>query len=143
MRSFLLKGKSPIVKWGMIPDNVMFKGNIPEGYNLAICPSEGYIVLDVDRHGNIDGFDNVPSYLIRELVNTFNYVTKNNGKHFWMKYSGDKPLANKASGFGIDLRTNKGYVVYYPRDDFMSHVRRINSTSVRMNEWLEKLFSYV
>jgi len=143
MKSFLLKNKKPIIKWGMLPDNVFFKGNVPEGFSLAICPSENYIILDVDRHGNIDGFKNIPIHLQKELDATLHYRTKNNGMHFWFKYSGKKPLANKASGQGIDLRTKKGYAVWYPKTDFKTHINEINETTIVMNEWLEKLFSYV
>jgi hypothetical protein len=77
-----------------------------------------------------------------ELDKTFNYPTKNNGKHYWLMYSGNRPLGNKTSGKGIDLRTNKGYVVYYPKDDFRNNIHLINKTSENMNLWLEKLFSY-
>ena len=49
MKSFLLyNGKSPTVKWSMIPDEVYFEGKIPEGYSLAVCPSDPYIILDID-----------------------------------------------------------------------------------------------
>jgi len=57
----------------------------------------------------------------------------------------NKPLGNKASGLGIDLRTNKGYVVWYPKEDIRNVVKsgKINNTSKRLNKWLETLFSYV
>lgn len=126
----------------MLPENVFFEGNVPEGFALAVCPSENYIVVDVDRHGDIDGFDNVPEWHIKEFNKTLNYGTKNEGKHFWFKYTGDKPLANKASGLGIDLRTNKGYVVWYHDTDVRECLDQINDTSEFLNEWLEELFSY-
>lgn len=145
MRSFLLKGKSPIIKWGMLPEGVMFQGNIPEGYSLAVCPSDNYIVLDVDRHGKIDGFDAIPRDIETELAFTFSYETKNKGKHFWLRYTGSKPLGNKTSGKGIDLRTNKGYVVWYPDEDILDVIEcgQVMDTSEDMNYWLESLFSYV
>lgn len=143
MKSFLLKNKKPICKWGLIPDNTFFEGELPETYSLAVCPSEGYIVLDIDRHGDVDGFKNVPVELVTELAETFNYPTKNNGRHYWFKYSGKEILANKASGIGIDLRTEKGYVVYYPKDDIRGQMHLVKETSTQLNNWLEKLFSYV
>jgi hypothetical protein len=99
MRSFLLKKKKPIVKWGMIPDGVMFQGKVPEGYNLAISPHDPYIILDVDMHGDISGFDSIPENINFQLAQTLKYGTKNDGFHYWLKYTGDKKLMNKASGF--------------------------------------------
>lgn len=143
MKTFLLKGKQPIIKWGMLPDETYFEGIIPEGYNLAVNPSGNYIVIDVDNHGDISGFDSIPMSFQVELDNTFNYPTKNLGRHYWFKYTGDKPLANKTSGLGIDLRTNKGYVVYYPKNDIRQQLHLVKETSKQLNKWLEKLFSYV
>lgn len=142
MKSFLLRDKKPIIKWGMLPDNVYYEGSIPPGFNLAISPSENYIVIDVDNHGDTNGFDNIPNELLEELNNTLNYKTKNNGRHYWFLYSGNRKLANKTSGLGIDLRTNKGYVVWYPKEDIRNSLDKINSTSSLLNKWLEKLFSY-
>jgi hypothetical protein len=129
----------------MLPENVFFEGEVPEGYALAVCPSENYIVLDVDRHGKKDGFEAIPRDIETELAFTFSYPTKNNGKHFWLRYTGDKHLANKASGKGIDLRTNKGYVVWYPNEDIRDVIEcnLVMDTSENMNYWLESLFSYV
>ncbi len=143
MKTFLLKGKQPIIKWGMLPDETYFEGIIPEGYNLAVNPSGNYIVIDVDNHGDISGFDSIPMSFQVELDNTFNYPTKNLGRHYWFKYTGDRPLANKTSGLGIDLRTNKGYVVYYPKNDIRQQLHLVKETSKQLNKWLEKLFSYV
>ena len=143
MKSFLLNGKRPIVKWGMLPDEIYFEGTVPEGFSLAVVPSEGYVVIDVDRHGNIDGFDNVPDEILKELNCTFNYKTKNNGMHYWVKYTGKKPLGNKTSGKGIDLRTHKGYVVWYPKEDCRTCLHLIKDSSKTLNKWLEELFSYI
>jgi hypothetical protein len=143
MKSFLLKGKRPIIKWGMLPNETFFEGNTPEGFSLAVTPSEGYIVVDVDRHGDEDGFQHIPFSLENELKETLNYSTKNNGSHFWFKYTGDKPLGNKSSGKSIDLRTHRGYVVWYPEVDVRSVMHLVNNTSEEMNLWLEEMFSYV
>ena len=69
MKSFLLRGKKPIIKWGMLPNETYFEGNTPEGFSLAVVPSEGYIVVDVDRHGDEDGFNHIPFSLEEELKN--------------------------------------------------------------------------
>jgi hypothetical protein len=76
MKSFLLKDKKPICRWNPIPHGYFFEGNVPEGYGLAICPSEGYVILDIDRHGSIDGFDNVPLDIKDLLKDHFSYPTK-------------------------------------------------------------------
>jgi hypothetical protein len=144
MKSFLCKGKRPIIKWSLLPDETYFEGELPEGFNLAVMPSGNYIVVDVDRHGTINGFDNLPSELSNELNNTLNYSTKGAGAHFWFKYTGKSPLGNKPSGKGIDLRVGyKGYVIWYPKYDIRDALDRINETSPEMNKWLQKLFSYV
>ena len=89
-------------------------------------------------------FENIPLKLYPELQETLSYPTPSDGRHYWIKYTGTKALANKASGLGIDLRTNKGYVVWYPKDkDIRDCLHEINETSSELNKWLEKLFSYV
>jgi hypothetical protein len=142
MRSFLLKNKKPIIKWGMLPDNVFFEGEVPEGFSLAVSPSRNYIVIDVDTHGDINGFDNLPHLIQMELSKSLTYPTKNDGRHYWMIYTGSKELANKTSGLGIDLRTNKGYAVWYKKEDIRECLHLIKPTSEKLNKWLEKLFSY-
>lgn len=142
MKSFLVRGKRPTVKWGLIPDGIFFEGDTPEGFFLAVCPSEGYVIIDIDRHGDVDGFDNIPKHLEKELSLTLNYPTKNNGKHVWVKYTGDVLLANKASNQGIDLRTQKGYVVYYPDNDIRDQMHLVKESSKELNTWLEDLFGF-
>ena len=162
MKSFLIKDKTdtskayPIIKWGMLPDDIFFEGKIPEGHSLAVCPHQPYIIVDIDRHeGSVNGFNNIPEHLKAEIEQTFWYATKNNGKHCWFYYTGNKTLMNKASKYGIDLRigatydtkgnsiNNGGYVKWHPRDsmDIRTKIFEINGTSKEMNIWLEKLFS--
>lgn len=140
MKTFLVKDKKPVIKWGSLPENTFFEGIPPTGFLLAVSPSENYIVLDVDRHDSKDGFDNLPSKFYDLLENTLNYPTKNNGKHYWFKYSGEKHLMNKTSGLGIDLRTNKGYVVWYPKEDIRVKINEVTETTPEFNDWLEFLF---
>lgn len=141
MKTFLLKDKTPICKWGMIPDEIYFEGDIPEGYSLAVNPHHPYIIVDIDCHGKIDGFKNVPRNIFLELENSLSYKTKNNGGHFWLKYSGNKILLNKTSGLGIDLRTSNGYVKWYLKEDVRDCIHLIKPSSKILNKWLEKLFS--
>lgn len=142
MKSFLLKDKKPTLKWGNIPDGYFFEGEVPEGYGLAICPSEGYVIIDIDRHGEVDGFENVPEDIKILLSAHFTYPTKNNGSHIWLKYTGEEKLANKASGIGIDLRTHKGYVKWYLPGDVRQYIGEIKPSCAVLNKWLEELFSY-
>lgn len=142
MKSFLLKGKKPIVKWGMLEHGTMFKGEVPVGYNLAICPTPGVIIVDIDIHGESNGFKAVPKDILKELKRSLHYTTANNGLHVWLKYTGKSVLANKASGLGVDLRTDKGYAVWYhdrPIEDCQDDI--LNS-SKKVNKWLKKLFTY-
>ena len=145
MRSFFCKNKAPICKWGMLPENTYFEGKVPEGYQLAINPSGNYIVIDVDvnEEKGKDGFKHIPIELLEELYSTLNYKTKRNGRHFWFKYTGNKPLGNKTSGLDIDLRTKNGYAIWYREGDIRDCLHLIKETSNEMNLWLEKLFSYV
>lgn len=141
MKSFLLKDKKPILKWGQIPDEYYFEGEIPESYSLAICPHFPYVILDIDKHGNINGFDNIPMCIKKELLNHFGYATKNKGYHCWLKYTGEQKLMNKTSGLGLDLRTEKGYVQWYLDKDIRSYIDCVRKTSPLMNKWLEQLFT--
>ena len=142
MHSFLVKNKKPICKWTQIPHGIFYEGLIPKGYDLAVCPSEGTVILDIDRHGDKNGFDYIPEHLKSELSNTLNYPTKNQGEHYWFKYTGDKILANTHSKYGIDLRTHKGYVVWYPKDNPRNYLHLIKESSTELNSWLEDLFTY-
>lgn len=144
MRSFLISKKhgKPILKWGMLKNGQFFnqEWGIPENHILAISPSDPYVILDVDRHGNIDGFKSINKTLLKELEKTFNYDTPSNGKHYWLKYTGDKKLMNKASGTGNDLRNKNGFVKFYKPGDIRDYIHLIKETSPELNEWLELLF---
>ena len=144
MKTFLVKDKTPICKWGSLKDETYFEGKIPEGYKLAINPTEGYIIIDVDVDVNKgkNGFLNIPEPIQRELDLTLTYSTKRGGRHYWLKYTGDKKLPNTTSGKDIDLRTHKGYIVWYIDDDIRKYIHLVKETSQQMNEWLEKLFYY-
>lgn len=155
MRTFLLKDNRPTIKWGMLPDNTLYQGKIPEGYDLAVNPHQPYIIVDVDRHGDKDGFLNIPEHLKAELDTTLSYPTKNNGRHYWFYYTGTGDLVNKASNLGIDLRighkkysdtrwTNGGYVKWHPRNEIRIEdvLHKAKQSSPELNKWLEELFCY-
>ena len=150
MKSFLLRNGTPTCKWGSIPSGYYFEGEIPEGYNLAVSPTDEYIVVDVDCKNGKNGFENIPMVILVELNESYHYNTKSGGAHYWLKYSGTGLLKNTSTKYGIDLRIGAkdgncgGYVKFWPAlkgDDIRNHIEEIKGTSLIMNEWLEKLFS--
>ena len=152
MRTFLLNKNKPIVKWGNLSPGTLYSGEIPEGFDLAINPHYPYIIVDIDRHGKVDGFDNIPENIMEELDATLNYPTKNQGQHSWLYYTGNKELPNKASGLGIDLRVwydkdekkNGGYVKWHPRNTMKIEdvLWMAQPSSKDMNRWIESIFVY-
>lgn len=141
MRSFLVKDKKPLWKWRDIPEGVTYCGQLPEGYDLAISPGPGIIVVDIDMHGKVDGYDTIPNEIMVELSQTLFYKTRGNGTHCWFRYTGNEILPNKTSNLGIDIRVeSKGYVVWYHNREIESCLDEINFTSKLMNEWIESIF---
>jgi hypothetical protein len=149
MKTFLLKNNIPTIQWSLLKDNTFYNGVIPKKFDLAVCPSKEYIIVDVDRHGDKNGFEHIPREILFELDKTFKYKTKNNGVHFWLRYTGSKQLLNKASGLGIDLRisaseeSNGGYVKWHPRNTINpinAEIYALDTSSV-LNKWIELLFS--
>lgn len=147
MKSFLLDiNNKPTLKWGNIPDNVFFEGEIPENYYLAVCPGI-YTILDVDVKNEKNGFKIIDKEVLTFLEQTFNYNTKSGGKHYWFKYTGDKILINKSTIYGIDLRigANKnncgGYVKYHHNVDIRNCTHLIKNTNDILNNFLEYYFT--
>jgi len=148
MKSFLLNKatNTPIVRWSLVPNNCFFEGAIPEGYALAVAPSENYIVLDVDKKNGKNGFASIPIHISGLLEHTFYYYTKSGGAHYWIKYTGDKVLLNTSTKYGLDLRIgakpgNSGGYVKYPHNvDIRQCIQLIKESSSELNVWLESLF---
>lgn len=148
MKTFLCKHKKPVAEWGMLPNGTYFKGDVPNGYELAISPSTNIIILDIDCKNGKNGLINLPFDIFNQLV-TFGYRTPSGGYHIWLKYTGDKVLYNRSTDLGIDLRvgsndnSNGGYVIWYPRDKISPFDINdfIFDTNEDINEWLELLFS--
>ena len=146
MKSFLLKSNTPTVKWSLVPNNCFFEGVVPEGYALAVAPSENIIILDVDEKNGKSGHSNIPLVIFDELLKSFNYHTKSGGAHYWLKYTGDKVLLNTSTKYGLDLRIGAkkgnagGYVKYHHNVDIRQCVHLIKETSSELNQWLESLF---
>jgi len=150
MKSFLLYKNSPTVKWGLIPDGLFYEGVVPEGYDLAVCPSENIVILDVDEKNGKSGHSHIPIHILNQLKTTYNYKTKSGGSHYWLHYTGNKVLLNRATKFGLDLRVGKnkltgnngGYVKYPPTNkDIRECVHLIKESDTLLNHFLENLFS--
>lgn len=140
MRTFLLFDNQPVLKWGQIPPHIMFKGKVPQDFDLAVSMDDNYVILDVDVKGSKNGFDHIPKDVLDALNETFNYKTKSGGSHFWIQYRGNKKLLNRATKFGLDLRTSDGYVKYPLKDDPVVHLDSVKHHSI-IDEFLESLFS--
>jgi len=146
MKSFLLKDNKPIVKWSLIPNNTFFEGNIPEGYTLAVCPSESIVILDVDVKNGKNGFENIPLKILAELENTFHYNTRSGGAHYFINYTGKEVLMNTSTKYGLDLRIGSkknnagGYVKYNHNIDIRECLHLIKESSEELNKFLESLF---
>ena len=147
MKSFLLRNGTPIIRWGSLPDNVFYEGVVPEGFDLAVSPSNNYVIIDVDVKNGKNGFIHMPMKILDELALTFHYPTKSGGEHYFVNYTGDKTLINKSTQFGLDLRIGAkkgnagGYVKYHHNVDIRQCIPLIKETSENLNKWLEALFS--
>lgn len=148
MKSFLLnlKTNTPIIKWSMLKNGIFYEGKVPDGYALAVCPSENIVILDVDNKNNKNGFLNIPADIFNELIETFYYSTKSGGAHFWIDYTGNEILLNTSTKYGLDLRigakpgNSGGYVKYWHNVDIRQCVHLIKPSSEQLNAWLEGLF---
>lgn len=150
MKTFLLNNESmPVIKWSHVPENHFFEGPIPENYHLAVAPTWGTVILDVDFKKGKNGYKHIPENIKKELDNTFNYKTKSGGAHYFIEYTGKKTLMNRATTIGLDLRIGKhpetglngGYVKWNYHKDVRECISLIKKSSVSLNSWLEKLFA--
>lgn len=146
MKSFLLHKNKPIVKWSLVPDNTFYEGKVPDGYALAVCPSENIVILDIDVKNNKNGYSFIPEYIKHELRKSFYYDTKSGGRHVWIEYTGNQTLMNTSTKYGLDLRIGAkpgnagGYVLYHHNVDIRQCVHLIKPSSEQLNAWLESLF---
>jgi len=146
MKSFLLRNNAPTVKWSLVPNDCFYEGSVPNGYSLAVCPSENIVIIDVDVKNGKNGFLNIPDKQFLELEKTFNYYTGSGGKHYFIKYTGGKTLMNTSTPLGLDLRIGAksgnagGYVRYQHHTDIRQCIHLIKDSSNELNIWLESLF---
>lgn len=148
MKSFLLnKNYTPVVRWGLIKNNVYFQGEIPEGMHLACSPSDNIVIIDIDKKNNKNGFLYIPEHLRGELNSTYWYKTKSGGAHVFVRYTGNKILKNMSTEKGIDLRIASngkncgGYVRWQGDIRPEECINLIKESSTELNLFLEDLFS--
>ena len=148
MKSFLLnKDYTPVVRWGLIKNNVYFQGEIPEGMHLACSPSDNIVIIDIDKKGGKDGYLHLVDSLQAELCKSFFYTTKSGGAHVFVRYTGSKILKNMSTEKGIDLRIAAngkncgGYVRWQGKIKPEECIHLIKESSTELNIFLEDLFS--
>lgn len=126
-RVFPLKagGKEPLTKHGF-KDATSDEGQICEwwakwpGANIGLRTGfdpdtgRGFAVLDVDRHGEVDGFATLAALVAEqgELPETATAVTGGEGKHYYLAIEGPTPTG--PIGPGLELKADGGYVVLPP-----------------------------
>ena len=109
-------GKAPLVRNGHLDastdrDTICRWWHRWNAANVAIRPPEGVVVLDVDpRHG---GDQTLADLVDRHgpLPTTLTCRTRSGGWHLWLSYAG---RARGKLGEGIDVKTNRGYLVVPP-----------------------------
>ena len=77
---------------------------------VSLDPS-GLCVIDVDKHGDVDGFDSL--HLLGDMPGTFKANTPSGGAHYVFSNNGTPPPRKVGLVEGIDLLAN-GYIVAAP-----------------------------
>lgn len=88
------------------------------GANLGIAVPPGYVVLDVDKKGAVDGYATLRAFELEHgpLPPTLRAKTPSGGAHYWFTVPEGMPVPN-ATGFALGLDTRsagKGLVVVEP-----------------------------
>jgi len=113
--------------------------------NVAVYPgSAGFLVIDIDVGGDIDGYDtlNILEAERGELPDTRAAVTPSGGAHLYFRVPGDETFGNAKPGAGgIDIRCSKGYVVAPPSVIDGNSYRWTNSLAAAPlpDNWVELL----
>jgi len=111
------KNKKTIDKW-FHPETGKFKG-----WNLGVAcgKDDGVFALDVDMHGDVDGFKNLDRLEIENDVLPYgpSQETPNGGKHYLFRWQENAACTTNKIAPGIDTRggegnTCKGHIVVWP-----------------------------
>lgn len=85
------------------------------GANVGIAVPRGMMVLDVDTKNNGQATLAALEVLHGPLPNTLTATTPTGGKHIWLRLPSGVDVGNYVSiAPGLDVRTNRGYVVAPP-----------------------------
>lgn len=84
---------------------------------IACGAINGFVVIDVDHHDDVDGADSLRELEAQmgPLPDTVEQLTPNGGRHLFYKYPTGHNIRNTTGiAPGVDVRANGGYVVGYP-----------------------------
>lgn len=124
--------KRPLIKFANMPAlNKTEIHKLWKRYPLAniALKTEDFFVIDVDRHGEVDGMKSIVALKHNEwFQNTLCERTAHNGYHFFFKKPADKTITQNI-GFlpGVDLKAHENnYVVVAPSSIDGKHYKWLN-----------------
>ena len=112
---------------------------------IATGQISGLFVLDVDTHGDTNGYASLSALEAEhgKLPDTYQVETASGGRHFYFRYPENRTIKNSAGkvGVGLDIRGDGGYVIAAPsvRADGKSYRVYRDADIVDAPEWLLEL----
>lgn len=129
--------KRPLIKFaGKPPLSVDEIKQVWQRYPLAniALKTDKFFVIDVDRHGNVDGMDSINGLNHPEwFKGTLTEKTAHNGYHFFFQKPSNETIAQNI-GFlpGVDLKAHdNNYVVVAPSQINDKHYKWLNHEIIR------------
>ena len=124
--------KRPLIKFAnkpaLTPDEIRELWKRYPLANIAL-KTENFFVIDVDRHGEVDGMDSIVKLKHNEwFQNTLCERTAHDGYHFYFQKPADKTITQNI-GFlpGVDLKAHENnYVVVAPSSIDGKHYKWLN-----------------
>ena len=112
---------------------------------IATGKISGLFVLDVDTHGDTNGYASLSALEAEheKLPDTYQVETASGGRHYYFRYPENRTIKNSAGkvGKGLDIRGDGGYVIAAPsvREDGKSYRVYHDAEIEEAPEWLLKL----
>ena len=112
---------------------------------IATGQTSGLFVLDVDTHGDTNGYASLSALEAEhgELPDTYQVETASGGRHFYFRYPENHIIKNTTSrvGKGLDIRGDGGYIIAAPsvRADGKAYRVYRDADIVDAPEWLLEL----